>query len=66
MASPRPPSMTACVLVTCAAAYSGALLALAALQATGMLDEMTLLVLQQLFVFMTLLLAGLVQCPGYC
>jgi len=40
MASPRPTSMTACVLTTCAATYCGALLALAALQVIGMLDVM--------------------------
>jgi len=62
----RPADMTACMLSTCAGAYVGALLILALLQWTDVLDAMTLLTLQQLYVFMTLLLAGLVRGPAHC
>jgi len=65
-ASHRPADMTACMLCMCAGAYLGALLILALLQLVDVLDTMTLLTLQQLYVFMTLLLGGLVRGPAHC
>ena len=61
-----PADMTRCCLFMCAGLYSGTCLALALLQGSAVLDTMTLLTLQQLFIIMTLLLVGLVRSPARC
>ena len=55
----RPADMTACVLAAGAGLYVGALATVMLLQRAGAVDRMTLLTLQELYVFTTLLLAGL-------
>ena len=56
----RPADMTWCVFGSSAGLYVGALVVMTLLQWAGATDRMTLLSLQQLYVFMTLLLAGLI------
>jgi len=65
-AGSRPADMTWQCHVMCSAIYVGTCLTLALLQGTVVLDSMTLLTLQQLFVVMTLLLVSLVRCPAHC
>jgi len=60
-----PSDMTSCVVAGCAGLYLGALVVLALLQWASAVDRMTLLMLQQLYVFMTLLLAGLTVRPAH-
>ena len=62
----RPADMSWQCHVVCSALYVGTFLTLAFLQGTAVLDSMTLLSLQQLFLLMTLLLAGLVHSPAHC
>jgi hypothetical protein len=62
----RPVDMAWQCQVMCCALYMGTCVALALLQATAVLDSMTLLTLQQLFLVMTLLLASLVRYPAHC
>ena len=64
--SARPADMKSQCQVMCCALYMGTCFALALLQATAVLDSMTLLTLQQLFLVMTLLLASLVRYPAHC
>ena len=61
----RPADMTWCVFGPSAGLYVGALVVLTLLQWAGATDRMTLLSLQQLYVFMTLLLAGLIVRPAH-
>jgi len=61
-----PADMTRCCHCMCAGLYAGTCLALALLQGSAVLDNMTLLTLQQLFIIMTLLLVGLVRSPARC
>jgi len=64
-AGARPADMTCGQHALCAGAYAGALAVLVLLQGARALDAATLLALQQLFVIMTLLLAGLVRSPAH-
>jgi len=65
-AGARPADMSCGQHAMCAGAYAGALAVLVLLQGVRALDAATLLALQQLFVVMTLLLAGLVRSPAHC
>ena len=61
----RPADMTSCVFASCAGLYVGALVTVTLLQQAIAVDRMTLLTLQELYVFMTLLLAGLLARPAH-
>ena len=61
-----PVNMSDGQLVLCAGAYAGAVLALALLQGARVLDVVTLLAMQQVFVLTTLLVAGQLRSSAHC